>query len=50
MKHESILALHRPRVGGATIDSYRRLGHKSSLLAFALRNVFRLLVQIEQVA
>ncbi len=34
----------------ATIDSYRRLGHKSSLLAFALRNVFRLLVQIEQVA
>ncbi len=34
----------------ATIDSYRRLGPKSYLLAFAARNVFRMLVQIDQVA
>ncbi len=34
----------------ATIDSYRRLAHKSSLLAFAVRTVFRLLMQIDQVA
>ncbi len=34
----------------ATIDSYRRLRPKSYLSALAARNVFRLLLQIDQVA
>ncbi len=50
MVHERISALHRPVSVEATIDSYRRLGPKSYLLAFAARNVSRLLVQIDQVA
>ncbi len=61
-----MLALHlpkmRPRYMGAvlpstdpvsveaTIDSYRRLGHKSFFSFWQCENTFRLLVQIAQVA